>query len=267
MKFSDVLLLSDFDMTLYWEGTVPQRNVSAIERFIAGGGHFSVATGRSKPSFASHVFDVPVNTPFILSNGALIYSYIENRIYETSPFTDGEHECLYSLARSFYDEMVCEFEVGLEVYLPDDLYANAEGEFKRGHYAYVEAYAKTRPFAEIPRPWNKAVFCSEPSFMDKLHSAALGLGLNAEMSLPFLCEVQSAGVNKGTAARRLANKLGGKTLVCVGDAPNDFALLRAADYAFTPSNATDDVKALGFREVCHCRDGAIADVIEAIAAI
>ena len=44
--FSDVLLTVDFDRTLTGpDSVVPQRNVEAIEYFIANGGAFTVNTG------------------------------------------------------------------------------------------------------------------------------------------------------------------------------------------------------------------------------
>ena len=39
-------------------------------------------------------------------------------------------------------------------------------------------------------------------------------------------------------------------------------MLRCADVAACPSNATDTVKSLCDIEVCHCKDGAIAALIE-----
>ena len=47
-RFSDYLLISDFDLTLTGhDDRVPQANVDALKAWIAEGGAFSVATGRS----------------------------------------------------------------------------------------------------------------------------------------------------------------------------------------------------------------------------
>ena len=46
--YSDILLTVDFDRTLTdFESRIPQRNIEAIEYFIAHGGKFTVNTGRS----------------------------------------------------------------------------------------------------------------------------------------------------------------------------------------------------------------------------
>ena len=52
-KFDGVLLVSDFDDTLYApDVAVPERNVSAIRYFTGEGGRFTVATGRAHRTFA-----------------------------------------------------------------------------------------------------------------------------------------------------------------------------------------------------------------------
>ena len=52
-KFDGVLLVSDFDDTLYGSDlTVSGENVKAVRYFIEQGGCFTVATGRARPAFA-----------------------------------------------------------------------------------------------------------------------------------------------------------------------------------------------------------------------
>ena len=49
-KFSNFLLVSDFDRTLTdRQGRIPQTNLDAIAYFMAQGGAFTIATGRSLP--------------------------------------------------------------------------------------------------------------------------------------------------------------------------------------------------------------------------
>ena len=52
-KFDGLLLVSDFDDTLYdSRHRVPERNLEAIAYFRAQGGKFTVATGRAHRTFA-----------------------------------------------------------------------------------------------------------------------------------------------------------------------------------------------------------------------
>ena len=75
-KFDGVLLVSDFDDTLYDSHCqVPRRNLEALDRFLAQGGRFTVATGRAHRTFAPYVHLAPVNAPVVLSNGSAIYDF------------------------------------------------------------------------------------------------------------------------------------------------------------------------------------------------
>ena len=70
-RFSDYLLISDFDLTLTGhDDRVPQANVDALKEWIAEGGAFSVATGRSLMMAWRRVRDLPRNAPLITFNGA-----------------------------------------------------------------------------------------------------------------------------------------------------------------------------------------------------
>ena len=69
--YSDILLCVDFDRTLTaMDGSIPQRNLEAIRHFIAGGGSFTVNTGRSYVSFLPFLDIVPINAPLLLMNGS-----------------------------------------------------------------------------------------------------------------------------------------------------------------------------------------------------
>ena len=74
LLFSDVLLTADFDRTLTdTEGKIPQRNLDAIEYFMANGGTFTVNTGRSLPMTKVFRDIVPVSAPLLLYNGSAAY--------------------------------------------------------------------------------------------------------------------------------------------------------------------------------------------------
>ena len=81
-------------------------------------------------------------------------------------------------------------------------------------------------------------------------------------SSDHLLEMTARGANKGAMVRRLADMLGCKTLICAGDHMNDLPMLLAADRAFCPANAVPGVLSSGARVVCHCRDGAVGEIIE-----
>ena len=65
-KFNGVLLVSDFDDTLYGEDMrITRENVEALTYFTREGGTFTVATGRARPNFAPHASHIPINLSLI----------------------------------------------------------------------------------------------------------------------------------------------------------------------------------------------------------
>ena len=74
-KFDGLLLVSDFDDTLYdFQHRVPPRNVEAIRYWIGEGGRFTVATGRAHRTFAPYFSLAPINAPVVLSTRSMINS-------------------------------------------------------------------------------------------------------------------------------------------------------------------------------------------------
>ena len=81
-RFQGVLLATDYDDTLYsTDGTISPENRQAIEAFVAQGGRFCISTGRSYINFAIQMERerLPVNAPVILSNGASIYDFAQEK--------------------------------------------------------------------------------------------------------------------------------------------------------------------------------------------
>ena len=84
-RFHGILLASDFDNTLLYTeealrsgGEIPamsRRNVDAIQRWMAEGGLFAVATGRTMRAFGRYAAMVPTNAPAVVDNGGAIYDY------------------------------------------------------------------------------------------------------------------------------------------------------------------------------------------------
>ena len=63
---------------------------------------------------------------------------------------------------------------------------------------------------------------------------------------------------------RLADTLGRSILVCVGDAPNDLAMLQAADYGFRTGDCDPAMRRYDFRDAAPSAEGSVASVIDAL---
>lgn len=270
MDFSSVLLTVDFDRTLTApDSTIPQRNLEAIAYFMANGGAFTVNTGRSVPMYSSQKDRVAVNVPLLLYNGSAAATadghLVNCHIIPTDP-------------RAMIEDIQARFP---------DLAVELQGE--RHHYlfrkdAMWENYCDNNgcPWAyasldAIPLPFLKlalyekftantvaAMYQATPkqlAYFDRVEAYVkeryAGL-VEVFRAAPRIIDIHAKGVSKAAAARQLQKDLGRKILVCVGDAENDLAMLREADYAFCPR---DGIIAKEFPNVCECAKGAVADVI------
>lgn len=277
-QYSDFLLVSDFDATLTGrDRKIPQANIDAVERFMAGGGLFTIATGRSRPMFEHSSKDIATNAPHILSNGSGIYDYNRKEwvFWEDLPSDAGD--VMLDLAGRFP-------EVFGEIQTRDEHFGFNGDPSLDDWMKQINVIIQRRPVNEIPRPWLKLRFLwqlndknSGPRLarpegqtekiqvidaMRDYVEAVYGDRYAVERPGDLSIEIQCAGTTKGTTARRLARELGRPILVCAGDARNDLSMLREADIAYITADAEPAMFGHGFKVAAPCGDGAIASIIE-----
>lgn len=278
-KFSNVLLASDFDHTLTdMSGQIPARNLEAIAAFQAEGGIFTVASGRSIPMFRKKAALVPVNAPCILYNGGACYDYRTDELLFAFPLADDAPQLLQALRDHCPNERT-------EVQTLDCHYAY--GDDPRRDAALAANGVPVQHEAVLPpQPWiklavygtSKQVGYDDPAntppeeiaYFDELQCYTAGLVGNRyaiTRALPRNMEISAGGCDKGTAARRLADTLGRSILVCVGDAPNDLAMLQAADYGFRTGDCDPAMRRYDFRDAAPSAEGSVASVIDALRAL
>ena len=272
-KFRNVLLASDFDNTLvYTQGALERgedippmsaRNREAVDYFLANGGFFTVATGRALPAFAQFASALPVNAPCVIANGAAIYDFAGNRYVETA-FLDAD---IYD----HVDALLARFpRLCFEVYHDDRrIHVLHPNRFSRNHEHLTRAgTVEVQSFREVDLPVIKLLFEEEKLLLDEVYafirSQSWGERYELIFSSDHLLELTRRGATKGGMILKLAALLGvaRRDIYCIGDHNNDIPMLKVSEIGFAPENATDEVKASGARIVCHCRDGALADVVD-----
>lgn len=276
---SKVLLVSDYDRTMTaFDGSIPAANLRAVEEFMALGGAFTIATGRSLPMFLRPMEGLRVNAPVIVANGGALW---DPRSGETTVLHGLEaqdlavvrglterwpelrlelqglrgHRCFgYDALRDQYLDrygMVPDYggwERLDDTYLVACLYAP----FRTSRHlrAGESSAEEERPFEEIAA----------------LVEAQYGERLTAVRSMPRMIELLPRHGGKGCAARKLARRMGRTVLLCAGDAPNDLSMLEEADEAFIPSTADPAILGRGFTEAASCDEGTIASIVELLRA-
>jgi len=274
-KFTGKLLISDYDNTFHYTESallaggrgmvapLPPRNLDAVRRWTTEGGRFSMATGRALGAFRQHAGPIAINAPVIVDNGGGIYDLAAERYVIRKLLPDGALEDLRTVEAAFPG-------TSMELYLADNRIHALHPTERNAQHAKLTGMV----FQEIlelsaeavPAPLAKVLFIAEMPQLIQLRAfmSAQGWGDRYEMifSSDHLMELTAKGADKGTMARELKALTGSQTLICIGDHANDLPMLRAADRAFAPANAIEEVLTSGAEVVCHCLDGAVADVVE-----
>lgn len=269
--FSDILLAVDFDRTLTApDSSIPQRNIEAIEYFMANDGAFTVNTGRSKPMTNWFRDQICANAPLLLYNGSAAYDMTTGKWSQCKELEVDPETIINDLQSRFpdltvelqgtYAHHIFRKDAGWEDYCANNRcpweYADPShiplpflklaiyGEFRENTVASM--YEATEE--ELVR-FDEAVAYIEKTYGDKI---------DVFRACARIADLHAKGCSKLASARELQRRLGKKILVCVGDADNDLPMMEGADYAYCPGDAIIKDR---FENVCDCADGAVADVI------
>ncbi len=262
--FSGVLLVSDYDDTLYASNLhISPENRRAIRRFIAQGGLFTVATGRARKTFSPQVAleDIPLNAPVILSNGATIFDYATDRLVRRTYLPERVLEDMAQVCRRFP-------QLGFEAYYQNEIFIHNPNIVTHHHLERVGMEGKALPIAQIPLPLTKMILMHpDKSYLLQVQDhmrQTVGQGYEIIFSNDFLLELTAKGSHKGGSVLWLAGQLGirRENLYCIGDNQNDLPMLQAAHIGFAPENCSQELRAWGARIVSHCDRHCVAQVIE-----
>ena len=260
-KFDGVLLVSDFDDTLYASNcTVPAANVQALTYFIREGGVFTVATGRAHPTMAPMIHLAPINAPVVLSNGAALYDFQAGRMVHQTYLPDRVAGDMAEVCAVFP-------ALGFESYYGDEISVWNPNQVTWNHLRRAQASCTERPIAEMPTPWNKAILQQRNSLLRQIQRYMLerwGEHYEVIFSNEVLLELTCKGSTKGGMVRYLAGHLGidPSRIYCVGDNQNDLPMLEISAIPFAPANCAPEVRAWGARIVASCDAGCLAEIVD-----
>lgn len=260
-KFDGVLLVSDYDDTLYDHShRIPERNLRALEYFMAEGGRFTVATGRARRTFAPQLPLVPVNAPVVLSNGAGIHDFQTGETLEATELHPGASLEVQQVLAAFPS-------LAMEAYHNEEIYVWNPNEITFEHLRKVGCGYTLTPPDKMPEPWEKVILHQEHPVLLKARDMLLenwGEKYEAIFSNHYYLELTRKGSTKGGMVVKVAKLLGiaPEHVYCVGDNQNDLSMLAVSAIPFAPANCAQEVKDWGARILCHCNDGVIGDIID-----
>lgn len=262
---SKVIFITDMDGTFLPTNKIPsKKNLEAVKKLQSLGGRFSIATGRGLQATTQYFDSFTVDFPFILCNGGMIYDLQnEKSLYDVF---------LPEYSEAYAQDILDRFSnLGAEILTLNDVNVPRFTETEKEHVRICKVTPKlVENLDEIDKGWYKVLFCDEPENIDKVIEYVESCnftGVDFVRSATTYYEMLPPDITKGSAveAMRRICDVSDCTIVAAGDFNNDIEMLKAADFAFCPSNATDEVKS-----VCDvvlensCDEDAIAAAIEYI---
>lgn len=251
-KFDGILLASDWDGTLFYNGDVSPENKRAIEYFIENGGYFTICSGRYFNFLKSHSDKIKSNTYSICLNGAYIANIESGEVLYEKACDERLFEyisLLFPKAEEYDKIMLYPADSAQSLTYTKEEYVKSLVEIKKHKYYKAVLYAKSDKDGDIGSNRSKKYtlndYCAVRSFRSSL-------------------EILMLENTKGFAIKRLAEHLGAKLTVAVGDYENDISMLATADVGYAVKNAIDEVKAVADKITSHCSDSALSNVINDI---
>lgn len=266
MDFNKVIFMTDLDGTLLTDDKrILDKDMAAIERFRAGGGIFTAATGRGYAMARRIVEDVlHLDVPSVLFNGAGVYDFKREKFLWQCEIGAMAREYIRSLNTMFPEKL------GFEVLHEQTVFVPFINQTEQEHLEMESVIPDNRELDDIPEGgWLKFVIAAEPDDLDEVQRTVERGGFEDAQwvrSAPHYFECLPKGVDKSRGFAELIRILGAEDRfsVAAGDYMNDTAMIRNADLGVAVASAQESVKQAADLIVCDNNSGAIAEIIDHI---
>jgi Cof subfamily protein (haloacid dehalogenase superfamily) len=251
----DWIMVTDVDGTLDYRCTgIGDRVISSAVEYVEAGGGLALATGRAVVSTARTAERMHVNVPSILYGGAMIYDYKSQKCVWKCVLPGEIVDIARDIAVSFPDVSVIVYtDLGISILSSNEMLWT-KGVPEECDRRFVDA--------EICGDVLKLNLVGErdrvKSIRDKYFS---GEEYNFNFSSRHFAEVVSplAGKDKALLALSDMMEVPLERFIAMGDAQNDYEMLKLAHHAYTLENASDSIKAVADVTLPHCIDQGAAE--------
>ena len=263
------LIALDLDDTLLRADlSISETNRRAVADAEAAGIELVLASGRSYPAMRKYIDFLGLGRPgnfLVCSNGAEILDAETGKAYDTLLFSPEECHAIAADIEAHGFEW--------QVYQDGKIYCS-----KLGPLAFLDERISGQP-AVLAFPKNEMFAPGQMKFVipgEEAQIAALCREFTERYagraqvmtSKPYFLEILPIGADKGSALGRLAARLGisMESVMAIGDAMNDYSMIKAVGWGCAPANALDAIKAIA-RVVSDKtnEEDAVADLILSVA--
>lgn len=271
-KYENYLILSDMDGTLIPRGEdISEANQQAIANFVAQGGHFAIATGRTPEAAAGYIKDLPINGPCVFLNGAMLYDWQAKKVLARRPLygKDGDTTIWPRFAAYCLQELP---QACIEVYTEDNcnIISDAKYDDPRLPFEYYRyRHCDLAEVSDIEKtPWLKFFLNADPKELQKVPDMLKKFGLT-EIADYFFSEVNyfeivAKHVSKGTMVEEIRKLPAFQKvkIIAAGDYLNDNTMLEAADISVATANGHEKTKAIADYIGCDVKENIIPWILE-----
>lgn len=262
------LIAIDLDETLLkTDKTVSKRNVEALQKADEMGVRIVIATGRGIETVtdtlkAIDFYDKENEYVISFNGGALT----ENKGTEFL-YTDG---LSFEFASELYKRGL-DYDVGMQVYTKEDIYAYNYSEEERNHLEPeiqpIEVFDKDLDFLKGTEIIKILFMNLDQEYLRQVEADLKDLTVDSDVSYSSnrYIEFNHKGVNKGAGLTYLANRLGidMSETMAIGDNYNDWSMFKVAGFSVGVNNMVDELRS----EVDYISDktndeDAVAAIIE-----
>jgi len=263
MKYK--LFISDFDGTLVRaDGTISEKTKSAIARYTAAGGIFTVCTGRMLSSILPRIRELGIENGVVAAyQGAVLADIATGNILRSNGFGVEDAERVVKMLEAENRH--------IHVYTEEGLFCNRRDEWL-GVYEKVCGVQGTVPEEPLsewllkrPREVYKILTVEPPETCAGVqadYARRLGEKYYVTRSSDWLVEFLPSGQNKGKAVDFLREhfSVAYEETAAIGDMLNDVALLERAGGKFAVENAVEELKRSA-RVVASCEEDGVAEAL------
>lgn len=266
----DTLFITDMDGTLLDNSaSLSPYSVETINRFIASGGYFSIATARSHKSSKDILVPLNLTLPIVLNNGAIVYDKSEHKFTNVSRLPEKD---LKNMADIFEEQQLWGFLFTLDGKSTIKLFhrplvKESDWEYRNSRY---ELYDRNIFECEdLTDPANDFIpfFCvvyGEEEHLNEVAGLIDGLeGLQTSIysdvyNDQYFMDIYSKSASKYTGAKWICEQYGISRIAAFGDNYNDISMLLSADESYVTSNGVEEAKAVATGVIGDCNEDAVA---------
>ncbi len=265
------LYISDLDGTLLDRNAeITEYTKTALNRLIAKGMNFTVATARTYSSAGRILAGLDLQLPIVLMNGVLIYHPVRHEYEVINTLADADAERIISLCgehglspfmylmngsvmstayskltnqamKDFLDERVQKYG---KAFIHTDNLTETEGDVI--YFCFLDDYEKLAPMQKV--------LSGMPSLKTAFYHDIYGD--------EWYLEVFSAEASKESGVRYLREKYGFDKITAFGDNLNDLPMFAAADERIAVSNAAEELIKTSHRVIGANTEDGVAKYLE-----